>query len=119
MNVTCLQECDTLPIFCQPFLFYGSSEATIFPEALETRILEANCSYYSYTLVNVNVTDLVGHKLSCGGRLRSGNYRLSDPPLMISVKSVQSELLLMLSVNLPEGPFYAPTLCYPLVMKDY
>lgn len=92
VDITCLQYCDTLPLFCQPSLFYGTSEIMIFPEASETDFLVNNCSYYRYTLFNVDTTELAGHSITCGWRLRSGNYTLSAPPLTISVKP--SKLLL-------------------------
>ena len=45
-----------------------------------------NCRYYRYTLNNLNTTELAGHNITCGWRLRGGSYSVSDPPVTILVE---------------------------------
>ena len=89
VNIECLQSCNgTNPAYCQPSLFYGSSQE-LFPEQGEEYFI-GNCRYYHYVLT-MPVAAVAGQSLTCGGP-ESGGVRHSDPPLTITV--IPSELLL-------------------------
>ena len=89
VNLTCLQQCGAIPEFCHPALYNGNKSIKLFPEHSATTMYN-NCSYYVHTLVGVNISGLAADKITCGGQLQNGTYRLSEP---LDMFLKQSELL--------------------------
>ena len=92
VSLMCLQSCASgRPNLCQPSLFLGTAKYMLFCEAPKKVTLSSSCSYYNYSLVDLNVMMLEGQNLSCGGTDRDGTLNVSNP-LQLSVKP--GELLL-------------------------
>ena len=86
VTLTCLRNCrcGTESLFCEPLLFYGNNRTT-FGEDFMNVTLNNSCSYYNYSLGDLNVVKFEGQNLSCGGIDRDGTLNVSNP-LQLSVK---------------------------------